>query len=190
MSRILVVVQWEIKVDQVLCCSFNANGAIWHYIGKGLEPVFWSRGSTAEHTKHTLKHTASVDFANTQHTLLRWILNQWILQIHSTHCFVWFCTSGFCKYRTGTASLDFAPVDFANTQHALLRWILHRFLFAPSCGNHTHCISPLFWFGHTRYIGASNITILVNIVDQTLAAKADMFQEDSYQIEIDSDDHL
>ena len=39
-------------------------------------------------------------------------------------------------------------------------------------------------------IGASNITILVNIVDQTLAAKADMFQEDSYQIEIDSDDHL
>ena len=145
MSRILVVVQWEIKVDQVLCCSFNANGAIWHYIGKGLEPVFWSRGSTAEHTKHTLKHTASVDFE---------------------------------------------PVDFANTQHALLRWILHRFLFAPSCGNHTHCISPLFWFGHTRYIGASNITILVNIVDQTLAAKADMFQEDSYQIEIDSDDHL
>ena len=145
MSRILVVVQWEIKVDQVLCCSFNANGAIWHYIGKGLEPVFWSRGSTAEHTKHTLKHTASVDFT---------------------------------------------PVDFANTQHTLLRWILHRFLFAPSCGNHTHCISPLFWFGHTRYIGASNITILVNIVDQTLAAKADMFQEDSYQIEIDSDDHL
>ena len=145
MSRILVVVQWEIKVDQVLCCSFNANGAIWHYIGKGLEPVFWSRGSTAEHTKHTLKHTASVDFE---------------------------------------------PVDFANTQHTLLRWILHRFLFAPSCGNHTHCISPLFWFGHTRYIGASNITILVNIVDQTLAAKADMFQEDSYQIEIDSDDHL
>ena len=129
-------------------------------------------------------HTASldfepVDFANTQHTLLSWILNQWILQIHSTHCFVWFCTSGFCKYRTGTASLDFAPVDFANTQHTLLRWILHRFLFAPSCGNHTHCISPLFWFGHTRYIGASNITILVNIVDQTLAAKADMFQEDS-----------
>ena len=145
MSRILVVVQWEIKVDQVLCCSFNANGAIWHYIGKGLEPVFWSRGSTAQHTKHTLKHTASVDFE---------------------------------------------PVDFANTQHTLLRWILHRFLFAPSCGNHTHCISPLFWFGHTRYIGASNITILVNIVDQTLAAKADMFQEDSYQIEIDSDDHL
>ena len=145
MSRILVVVQWEIKVDQVLCCSFNANGAIWHYIGKGLEPVFWSRGSTAEHTKHILKHTASVDFT---------------------------------------------PVDFANTQHTLLRWILHRFLFAPSCGNHTHCISPLFWFGHTRYIGASNITILVNIVDQTLAAKADMFQEDSYQIEIDSDDHL
>ena len=145
MSRILVVVQWEIKVDQVLCCSFNANGAIWHYIGKGLEPVFWSRGSTAEHTKHTMKHTTSVDFT---------------------------------------------PVDFANTQHTLLRWILHRFLFAPSCGNQTHCISPLFWFGHTRYIGASNITILVNIVDQTLAAKADMFQEDSYQIEIDSDDHL
>ena len=112
-------------------------------------------------------------------TLLRRILHQWILQKHSTQCFVWFCTSGFCKYRTGTASLDFAPVDFANTQHTLLRWILHRFLFAPSCGNHTHCISPLFWFGHTRYIGASNITILVNIVDQTLAAKADMFQEDS-----------
>ena len=171
MGRILVVVQWEIKVDQVLCCSFNANGAIWHYIGKGLEPVFWSRGSTAAHTKHTLK--------------LRWILHQWILQIHSTHCFLWFCTSGFCKYRTGTAS-----VDFANTQHTLLRWILHRFLFAPSCGNHTHCISPLFWFGHTWYIGASNITTLVNIVDQTVAAKADMFQEDSYQIEIDSDDHL
>ena len=115
MSRILVVVQWEIKVDQVLCCSFNANGAIWHYIGKGLEPVFWSRGSTAEHTKHTLKHTASVDFtpvdfANTEQALFRWILHQWILQIHSTHCFVGFCTSGFCKYRTGTASLDFAPL--------------------------------------------------------------------------------
>ena len=28
------------------------------------------------------------------------------------------------------------------------------------------------------------MTILVNIVDQTLAAKADMFEEDSYQIEL------
>ena len=176
MSRILVVVQWEIKVDQVLCCSFNANGAIWHYIGKGLEPVFWSRGSTAAHTKHTLKHTASVDFANTQHTLLPLILHQWILQIQNRHCFVGFCTSGFCKYTAHTASLDFEPF----------------FVRAQLRQSHTRhkCISPLFWFGHTWYIGASNITTLVNIVDQTVAAKADMFQEDSYQIEIDSDNHL
>ena len=141
MSRILVVVQWEIKVDQVLCCSFNANGAIWHYIGKGLEPVFWSRGSTAEHTKHTLKHTASVDFtpvdfANTEQALFRWILHQWILQIHSTHYFIGFWTSGFCKYTAHTASFDFAPVDFANTEQALLRWILHQWILQI---HSTHC---------------------------------------------------
>ena len=112
-----------------------------------------------------------VNFANTQHTLLPLILHQWILQIQNRHCF-----GGFCKYTAHTASLDFAPF----------------FVRAQLRQSHTRhkCISPLFWFGHTWYIGASNITTLVNIVDQTVAAKADMFQEDSYQIEIDSDDHL
>ena len=98
-------------------------------------------------------------------------------RIQSIHwSFGGFYTSEFCKYTAHTASLDFAPF----------------FVRAQLRQSHTlhKCISPLSWFGHTQYIGASNITTLVNIVDQTVAAKADMFQEDSYQIEIDSDDHL
>ena len=82
MSRILVVVQWEIKVDQVLCCSFNANGAIWHYIGKGLEPVFLIA------RQHCGAYKAYIE----------------------AHCFGRFYTSGFCKYTAHTASLDFAPL--------------------------------------------------------------------------------